>query len=883
MVKNKQVLTSIIAFIILIVILFQVSAETVYNTPFGTLEEKINTNVCNERCSFELIFNPTETVILPIDLTFNNNQIKSAIITINGKTIFNLQSYYNPSHEKGVNSVYTKEFNKSTQPFTFKKEKKYIIKGEAIKPPLANIKWSFHLGEWVLDPLWGSSWISTSSVVLNSSSGFNFTTDNLIVNVLWNDYNPSFKYIYNWYMNDSSIALLNLPIEADDGNESYKTKDYSPFKNNGTTLGVVFSPNTGHDGFGAYTFDGINDSISVPNSNVLDLTSNFTIELWFKPNLMFNRSADYYQGLVDKGNYQMYLDKSDGKLKFYLDSNTVKSWSAIGSGTDASVLTLSVYNGELYAGGDFITAGGINANYTAKWNGTNWSALGSGTNNSVLALAVYNGELYVGGTFTSAGGVSANHIAKWNGTNWSAVGSGVDETVYTLAVYNNELYAGGFFITAGGTSANRTAKWNGTNWSALGSGTSASVRALSVYNGELYAGGAFTTAGGVSANRMAKWNGTNWSAMSSGVGDTVYTLAVYNGELYAGGSFTTASAMSANYTAKWNGTDWSALGSGMDYSVYSLAVYNGELYVGGQFISAGGMSANYTAKWNGTNWSALSSETDSDVYTFARYNGELYAGGFFTIASGVTANRIAKWSSGGKEISSNTSSFAPNWQQVVVTYNHNNLSVYINGSLENNITTFITPSTNNLALLLGTTYGSRSGGYSSSGSEYFNGKIDEVRVYNRSLSSSQIQTLFNNQPNITVSQELTSGNVWKACVTPNDGISDGTEKCSNNLTVMPAPTQVEVYNLSLLFTNTSHYAAFRFFVRNTAPYPNIFNWGFNTGVDHIISTIPTNLIGNKTFFVYIEKDYVASGTYNVIANSSTPEKYDSETIEAVIK
>ena len=86
-------------------------------------------------------------------------------------------------------------------------------------------------------------------------------------------------------MNDSSIALLNLPIEADDGNESYKTKDYSPFKNNGTTLGVVFSPNTGHDGFGAYTFDGINDSISVPNSNVLDLTSNFTIELWFRGTL----------------------------------------------------------------------------------------------------------------------------------------------------------------------------------------------------------------------------------------------------------------------------------------------------------------------------------------------------------------------------------------------------------------------------------------------------------------------------------------------------------------------------------------------------------------------------------------------------------------------
>ncbi len=46
-----------------------------------------------------------------------------------------------------------------------------------------------------------------------------------------------------------------------------------------------------------------------------------------------------------------------------------------------------------------------------------WSALGSGTNGFVRALAVFDDgtgpAVYVGGQFTTAGGVPANFIAKW--------------------------------------------------------------------------------------------------------------------------------------------------------------------------------------------------------------------------------------------------------------------------------------------------------------------------------------------------------------------------------------------------------------------------------------------------------------------------------------
>ena len=105
--------------------------------------------------------------------------------------------------------------------------------------------------------------------------------------------------------------------------------------------------------------------------------------------------SDYYQGILDKGNYQLFLDKSDGKLKFYADSNAAHSWSALQSDMNGYVRTLAVYNGELYAGGTFTTAGGVSANYITKWNGSAWSALGSGSgfDAGIDSLAVYNGEL----------------------------------------------------------------------------------------------------------------------------------------------------------------------------------------------------------------------------------------------------------------------------------------------------------------------------------------------------------------------------------------------------------------------------------------------------------------------------------------------------------
>src|SRR6266852_4954675 len=220
-------------------------------------------------------------------------------------------------------------------------------------------------------------------------------------------------------------------------------------------------------------------------------------------------------------------------------------WSAIGSGSGMSQLlsALTVFdNGTgpaLYAGGNFSAAGSAAANYVARWDGIQWSALGSGVIGQfpyVSALTVFDdgsgSALYAGGQFITAGGVLVNNIAKWDGTQWSALGSGLGVEgcdscghVLALTVFDDgsgpALYAGGGFTRAGGDVVNSIAKWNGTQWSALGSGVSASVNALTVFDDRsgsaLYVGGVFSHIGGERFNFIAKWDGTQWSHLGSGM------------------------------------------------------------------------------------------------------------------------------------------------------------------------------------------------------------------------------------------------------------------------------------------------------------------------------------------------------------------------------
>ena len=312
----------------------------------------------------------------------------------------------------------------------------------------------------------------------------------------------------------------------------------------------------------------------------------------------------------------------------------------------------------VYVGGDFQWVGwSVPAGGVAKWDGSQWTALGSGVGGvqypTVYASALFDDDgpgpdptsLYVGGNFTTAGGVSANYIARWDGSSWSPVGSGMDSWVRSLVVFDDDgpgphppaLYAGGFFTNAGGAPASCIAKWDGSSWSPVGGGVIGSqylaVWTMTLFDDDgagpdlpaLIVGGSFSQAGAVSTNKIARWNGSAWSGFGTGLGNpdvgAVLSLASYDDDgigpnppsLCAGGLFNTANGAVAEDIARWNGAAWTSLGTGVNNGVWSMTVFDDDgtgphapsLYAGGGFWIAGGTSVQGIAKWDGSSWSPV--------------------------------------------------------------------------------------------------------------------------------------------------------------------------------------------------------------------------------------------------------------------------------------
>ncbi|NUM52000.1 MAG: LamG domain-containing protein, partial [Flavobacteriales bacterium] len=80
------------------------------------------------------------------------------------------------------------------------------------------------------------------------------------------------------------------------------------------------------------------------------------------------------------------------------------------------------------------------------------------------------------------------------------------------------------------------------------------------------------------------------------------------------------------------------------------------------------------------------------------------------------------------------------WYHVAGTYNKatGEQKLYVNGQLVN---TRIHPAGNTVVPL--TWYSDMRIGHSMNGNSYFNGKIDDVRLYNKALTNQEVQDLYN--------------------------------------------------------------------------------------------------------------------------------------------
>ncbi len=272
------------------------------------------------------------------------------------------------------------------------------------------------------------------------------------------------------------------------------------------------------------------------------------------------------------------------------------------------VNTILIVANDLYIGGNFTKIGSsLIVNGIARFNegDSQWHALGSGVASGagisavVRDIALWNGQIFAGGKFTSAGGHPANNIAYWSSNDWHAIidfdlNNGTNSQVYALNSMNGGVAIGGIFTTP----SPYLALWNGSNWATLGTVLNGPVYAMigDATFGTLVIGGGFTT-----PLHIARLKSGGWQAMGSGLNADVNALAFdAEGGVYAGGDFTQTGAQFLYYIAHWSHNAWLPVGSGMNAYVYALASYGSQLTAGGVFTSAGLYPSYFFGYWNKT-------------------------------------------------------------------------------------------------------------------------------------------------------------------------------------------------------------------------------------------------------------------------------------------
>jgi len=300
--------------------------------------------------------------------------------------------------------------------------------------------------------------------------------------------------------------------------------------------------------------------------------------------------------------------------------------------TFGAIHKLLYSNNRIYVAGDFQMVGDEYCNGVAAWNlSTNqWETLGIGLGNaegsgpvSVYTIAALGNDIYVGGYFLMAGGLPAEYLAKWNGQTWSAAGNpnNVVESLHTDP--QGRLIASGPFNQIGPLILDQgIAILENNSWTAAFQSDEyiVQLKKMIFLNNEIIGIGSFEHQEHGFYSTLAQWNGSEWIpnfdlryASNELVSGFVSTVEEVQGRILLSGSFTMARELITNNVIEWipSADSWVNLASSLpnkgiyDGNVLAFAEYNDDLLMGGTFSVAGGTLTRGLARWDGDQWHAV--------------------------------------------------------------------------------------------------------------------------------------------------------------------------------------------------------------------------------------------------------------------------------------
>lgn len=407
------------------------------------------------------------------------------------------------------------------------------------------------------------------------------------------------------------------------------------------------------------------------------------------------------------------------QLHFGIDHGSTGEWRDDDRpGNALLIFSLAVHDGQLFAGTCEAETDG--AGHVFRFDGKTWTDCGSPAQaNSITSLAVFSGQLYAAtGKYRLKGSALVESenphlggaVYRYDAdARWTFCGQLPEtEAISTLVVFRDKLYASSLYKPAGFFRYD-----GGEKWTSCGVPDGKRVESLAVYNGAIYATG-------YDEGAIYRYDGESWSRVGLLPEATqTYGFAVYGGELYVS---EWPHALVYKYKG---GTEWESVGRlGQEKESMPLAVYNGKLYGGSLPL------AEVYRYDGGLDWTRLIQlDRTPDVmyrrvWSMAVYQGRLFAG---TLPSGHVYS---------VEYGRNVTHDQPlpsGWRHLAVVKQGGQLRMYVDGDLVATSTEF-DPAQFDLSQQAPVRIGFGT-------SDYFQGDLSDLRIYNRALNMDEIRKL----------------------------------------------------------------------------------------------------------------------------------------------
>ncbi|MBU6325784.1 MAG: hypothetical protein KJS92_09875, partial [Bacteroidetes bacterium] len=276
----------------------------------------------------------------------------------------------------------------------------------------------------------------------------------------------------------------------------------------------------------------------------------------------------------------------------------------------------------------------------------------------VSDLAVYNGKVYAAGNFRLLNDPQFNCITVLENKVWAGVASFTASFaqvphVLSLAVFNNSLYAGGRFLRVNGALANNLVFYQGSSWEPLGSGVPGAdgpILQLASRGPDLGICGGFRKINGATAPGLAFYNGAQFISKYTPVKSGRRLYAVAGSYWYSGldsnGRMVLASMIGFNsLKLSMNGLDSIA---GID----GFCEWSGSVYAVGRFYKTGSKTLINIVMQENQNWVAHPILTPNQFVQIAALGTDVYFSGSLNKIQGKSlGNGVVKLVPGRVQVS----------------------------------------------------------------------------------------------------------------------------------------------------------------------------------------------------------------------------------------